>query len=1706
MELFPITLPDGEEIDLEGLPPDASDELVLQAATALMRRDGLRNPIDVSLAKRLPSGVRFYTNTYDEYVTEEGGLARQTYRVPADATETQRKQIQKKRMEYDNYAQPFLQRLAERSASMEGYSPGSTLTPEELEEINASIREGFEEAQRSPTGNWERLGRNFKEGIIRDSDWAAFQSVSTFLPEDQESRITRERLERMQREQDRRAGKLGDVFPEPTFRDYPDEFLAESIEEARAAYQRAQASVTPEQRQEFRRQRNERLKEAAKDLGRYEGIPDSKGVLETVAAGVGRLGAQFTSPTNLLAGAATTARAPVSFAVRNIDEFLGAMRALRAPIVEGAKMNAATVVASEPFVQLGNVAAARQDDVDPLQAATNIGLGVLAGGAFEGLGRAISGLVDLPSDILIRKADDLQRELDASRIEAKKIADVKQRAEVERRLDEWEAQAERIVAEREATGVRQQTEAEMQQAARDVETDINAREVARETALLERQAAELRARQSADDAKILADADAEIEAGRRTLAEEAEDLAALRESATRGEAINRQEAEDLAALEASAGRAAARAESGGRLPSQMDVREAPRGRTTLAEPEVPDTRTREQMLRDARRSGVPATDLPPTLAQATRLADAAEARLAARPDPLRADVSAEQRVLERLPTEGGVPILQTPRDLRGAIPASLAGRNLEGGFISQAIAEPVAGALIGYQFGETEEERKQNALLGGGLGLGAGVLRGRISDALSRRASARNNPVEMAKATAELPPPSVKPDTAAYPTPLQAMEGNAPTQKPRVMPRQEPPITGKEEKSRFSERVKNDTETPPPVAAKLDATYNAVRNPEVMAVVDARLAKQGAENETNRLLATKNPDVYDMATALRLIDIWSAEKNFDMAAAVADHMSEVASSYGQAIQILSLFRRTDPMDAEQLAKALARRVSKQTGEVIEARDMKPREKAEYEKMVKRSQETTDAELKLTYDARAAEIMRSLIPVDKATKIRAFLNLAMLLNPKTQIRNVLGNSVAFVTYGLADVAAPIIDMAASRVLPNGKRTRTYAALAERAKQTKNILFFDAVRGDFMRGYRGAESWNGSLSEALSEGLQTVRIRSKLQSAGKIDFQDAKNSLRRAFSNPFMQALEDGLTIALGVGDRGFWQAQYEISLRNQMSAARLNGQSLSAPDGEMLIQAVHDANRAIYMDENFFSKKFNDLRKYLNFGKSKSIGVGQVIMPFSQVPGSLLYKSLEFSPFGFFKAGWEMRPSVWRDGGPGNQKRLVDALANASGGTVGLFGVGYLMHRLGIISAAPDDDYDVEAARKAMGWGGYRMNLSAFGRVLAAGPTKAAIEAGKMHAGDLVVNYDWAEPTAFALALGAQLSEEQEQLDRLGKRGSPKAQISALATSAGAGAKTLFEQPLLQGLTNFVGSVIDAARGRAPLTAPVATLTSQALTQPIPTLVGQGQQMMDNRLPETRGGDPMESFTKMALARPIAKVMGVTEALGIPAKRDVLGRVMERYQNGGNGVFNVFFNPAFATRIKDDPVLGEAIRIYENTGRAEQMPRAVRASVMINGVSERLSGEQVAAYQQTLGVLTDRAMQGMITTERYQNADDETRATMAANAIKVLNSATTIALLGSRPGTISRDVQDVVKYMMQDDQLGALVRSQPVNNLGAAERIEFYANVLGNQKDPKTRETWLAAQVKNGFITRDEAQSVANSYMARVREGRRGEAMGAEQPE
>src|ERR1043165_9495832 len=82
-----------------------------------------------------------------------------------------------------------------------------------------------------------------------------------------------------------------------------------------------------------------------------------------------------------------------------------------------------------------------------------------------------------------------------------------------------------------------------------------------------------------------------------------------------------------------------------------------------------------------------------------------------------------------------------------------------------------------------------------------------------------------------------------------------------------------------------------------------------------------------------------------------------------------------------------------------------------------------------------------------------------------------------------------------------------------------------------------------------------------------------------------------------------------------------------------------PTADMLERASIEAARAVYQDKNFVSDGFRVLRndvlnRWSTLGASRKFGLGQAIVPFVQVPGSLLLRGLEYSPAGFLKAAAE----------------------------------------------------------------------------------------------------------------------------------------------------------------------------------------------------------------------------------------------------------------------------------------------------------------------------------------------------------------------------------------------------------------------------------------------------------------------------------------
>src|SRR5262249_34957698 len=161
------------------------------------------------------------------------------------------------------------------------------------------------------------------------------------------------------------------------------------------------------------------------------------------------------------------------------------------------------------------------------------------------------------------------------------------------------------------------------------------------------------------------------------------------------------------------------------------------------------------------------------------------------------------------------------------------------------------------------------------------------------------------------------------------------------------------------------------------------------------------------------------------------------------------------------------------------------------------------------------------------------------------NMAMLLNPKTVIRNVVGNLALFAIDVPADAVGIAIDKGVSVV--TGKRTRASAAVAARLGGLAQPI------RDFWNGYRNARPVGPAeysrfssalqslgLSEPTAEaaatryqnfreGMKTMLTLGRLTSAGKFEVGKINESNRRTFSSGMLGTLENGLTLMLSVPD-------------------------------------------------------------------------------------------------------------------------------------------------------------------------------------------------------------------------------------------------------------------------------------------------------------------------------------------------------------------------------------------------------------------------------------------------------------------------------------------------------------------------------------------------------------------------------------------------
>jgi len=590
-------------------------------------------------------------------------------------------------------------------------------------------------------------------------------------------------------------------------------------------------------------------------------------------------------------------------------------------------------------------------------------------------------------------------------------------------------------------------------------------------------------------------------------------------------------------------------------------------------------------------------------------------------------------------------------------------------------------------------------------------------------------------------------------------------------------------------------------------------------------------------------------------------------------------------------------------------------------------------------------VKLT--AKMMDLIAAQVPAELGQKIATIQTMAQLLNPKTLIRNVVGNTFFTMLENAADVLGTAIDIPASVITGQRSKVLPDAGVQVRgAAKGMRLGFEDAV-----------------------EGIDTSKAPTKY---------DLPN---RTFRTGPLGTLEKLLNISLRATDRAAFVGAYEGSLNNQMRAA-----GVKEATEEMKKVATADALYRTFQDNSALAQTFTVLKnKVFNRAGIKGFGLGDLILKYPKTPANILARGLDYSPAGFVKTIYELvRPTVGE--GPEKQKKFVENLSRSLIGS-GLIFTGYILGKVGIITGEEAPDYEIAQAQRELGGGKFKLNVNGLQRFFFSGFDS---EAAKPKSGDLLVSYDWNQPMSIQLSMGANAATEAPGVSWL----------DSFVSQLESGTETLTSQPLLTGISRFFTTLGDENRG-----GPIGAFADAGASLPssfVPTLFNQFGQLADNQA--RNAYDPR--LLQQSINQAKRRIPGLRETL--PNMLTIFGRPAEQFENDGNSIFNVFFNPAFVSRYKEDPVLQEVIGIYQNIGATEQAPRKVPKKVKINGVDKKLSADELTAYQRYVGVRTQLAFEQLLKTDTFQRQPDEEKAKRMGNILSDINTLAKAELFGDKP--------------------------------------------------------------------------------------------------
>ena len=734
------------------------------------------------------------------------------------------------------------------------------------------------------------------------------------------------------------------------------------------------------------------------------------------------------------------------------------------------------------------------------------------------------------------------------------------------------------------------------------------------------------------------------------------------------------------------------------------------------------------------------------------------------------------------------------------------------------------------------------------------------------------------------------------------------------------------------------------MAAKGDLSHEVVTDKLALDRAESILRNKGwdeALDEWNALNKTdKAPNKYDIALGQMLYNEAVNNGDTELAQKLVCDLCVQATRAGQTVQAFRLLKKLTPEGKLYMLQKSLDQIN---------REQLERYKSDY-KDIEIPTELADKLLKAkdtqTADAAVEEIEQYIadqIPPTIADKFNAWRYLAMLGNPRTHFRNVVGNLMFSPFKFGKDIIGAKLE---KKIVKDGVKTK-----AKVSKKANPDLWAYAEK-DF------AQNESAIKGEAKYDGKNGIKEK------------------QRVFDNKYLEKARKFNTDWLEKEDIAFLKNHYVRALAGAMKANGITAKTANNLENQKVMAAIKtyatsEAQKATYRDVNAFSKAVQNAKKALNKNSASSVFI-EGILPFARTPANIIARGVEYSPVGVARGAVNLATggidttsvettiaSIKQalKGVKSGKYTTAEALDQLSAGLTGtaICALGYILASIGWAKGKEDDGGKEGDLEKLYGIQDYSLMI-----------------------GNTSYTIDWAAPAAMPFFVGVELYNAFSDTEE------SSGIVSALLKIT----DPVFEMSMLDGINNAIQAT--AYTDTHPV---IAMATSSVLNyagQAVPTLAGQVARTGNRYRTQTYidKNKKTPSTVQRFAQQQQAKIPGLNNQL--TPFYDQWGRKQDNGSFVGRAVTN-FVSPGYVAKNNSTAVDDEVMRLYKETKDSTVLPAYADKKFSINGEYKHLTAKEYETFAKVKGQTSYKIIEELLNNPHYKVLDSDEQADAIAKA-------------------------------------------------------------------------------------------------------------------